>query len=127
MSGKLLMLFFICALPSVCGAQDNGQGPVFNGLQLRDDCHTVEIDESRLSDQDEARRTVCEYYVLGVYDGFRSGDSEYKICAPEDVTVREMALIVSKYLYQHPEKLHSPVPHLVIDAVLQTFPCSSTQ
>ena len=127
MSGKLLILLVFCALPSVCRAQDNEQGPVFNGIQLRDDCHMVEMDDTRLSDQEEVRRTVCEYYVLGVYDGFRSGDDEYKICVPQNVNVREMALVVSKYLYQHPERLHDPVPHLVIDALYQTFPCSSTQ
>jgi Ssp1 endopeptidase immunity protein Rap1a len=127
MSGKMIMLFVICALPLACGAQGNENGTDFDGLQLRDACHAVEIEESHLSYQDGERRIECEYYVFGVYDGFRSGDSEYKICTPKDITVREMALVVSKYLYQHPEKLHNPVPHLVIDALLQTFSCAQSE
>jgi hypothetical protein len=71
-------------------------------------------------------RKICLFYVLGVLDGFRvGGDTTTKICVPDEASVGELALLVSKYLDRYPEKLHNPSQYLVIDALHTAFPCES--
>lgn len=124
MSRKWLILFVFCLLPAFCGAQDKTG---FDSLQLREFCHTVGMDIAHLPEEAYAHRDICLFYISGVLDGFRIGDSNgrYRICTPDVVTLGELALVVSKYLDRYSERLHNPPEYLVIDALHDAFPCKS--
>jgi Rap1a immunity proteins len=104
-----------------------GQGTVassLTSLRLREYCGFVGTDQKKLSDEEYAHSLVCLFYVSGVLDGFQIGDSATKVCVPSGASLGELALVVSKYLDQHPEKLHNQPQYLVIDALHTSFPCS---
>lgn len=61
-------------------------------------------------------------YTLGV------ADSTYNILwCPESskINTAQVAKIVSKYLNNNPEKLHRDASSLVINALMQAFPCEN--
>jgi hypothetical protein len=46
-------------------------------------------------------------------------------CIPDGVSVAQLARVVTKFLCDHPEKLHQPSGPLAEVAFMQAFPCSS--
>lgn len=63
---------------------------------------------------------MCVGYVVGIMSMM-----EYinVLCLPEKSTHAQAALVVQKYLSEHPEKLHSNAEELVVDALHEAFPC----
>ena len=45
-------------------------------------------------------------------------------CIPDSIKTMQGARIVTKYLKEHPEKLHLPDTRLVLMAMVDAFPCS---
>ena len=68
----------------------------------------------------------CASYITGVNDGIgaveASIDFEY-YCLPEEARSPQLSLVVKKYLQEHPEVLHRPAPLLVLEALVEVFPC----
>jgi hypothetical protein len=98
-------------------------GPSLTSLRLREYCRFVGTDQAKLSDEEYDHSHICLFYVSGVLDGFQMGDSATKLCVPGSASLGELALVVSKYLDQHPEKLHNQPQYLVIDALHTAFLC----
>ena len=98
--------------------------PLMDGLRLHEYCALVSKISSDLSDRQALHMNECLYYVSGVLDGW--GITEDLLCIPtnEGVTTGQIGLVVYQYLDQHPERLHLPASHLVIEAVSSGFPCS---
>ncbi|HEY1773323.1 MAG TPA: Rap1a/Tai family immunity protein [Gammaproteobacteria bacterium] len=88
----------------------------------------------------------CIAFVNGMMEGFEKGaiavmliddpkhssanavsryNKEFKICVPDDSTRQQQALVVSKYLSDHPEKLNDNDIYLILDAYLAAWPCRS--
>lgn len=111
------------AFPMCAAGQSN---TALTALDLHAYCGLVGVAQDRLSDADIGHKNICLFYVSGVLDGFRIGDSSTKICTPNGATLGELALVVSKYLNQNPEKLHSPPEYLIIDALSTAFPCAAS-
>ena len=63
---------------------------------------------------------MCIGYVVGVMS-----IAEYTnyFCRPMKSTHSQATLIVKKYLSEHPEKLHLDADGLVLDALIEAFPC----
>ena len=63
---------------------------------------------------------MCIGYVVGVMSV-----AEYTnyFCRPLKSTHSQATLIVKKYLSEHPEKLHLDADGLVLDALIEAFPC----
>jgi hypothetical protein len=64
---------------------------------------------------------MCIGYVVGVmsvvvYTNY--------FCLPGKSTHSQATLIVKKYLSGHPEKLHLDADGLVLEALIEAFPCS---
>jgi hypothetical protein len=95
--------------------------------ELREYCSLVGVDQTKLSNDDYDHRNICLFYVLGVLDGVQIGDTATKICVSDGASLGELALVVSKYLGQYPEKLHNPPQYLIVDALHTAFPCKATQ
>ena len=118
----------VCAAILCLSLFAKGQSPnseTLTSLKLHEYCGLVGVDQAKLSNDDYDHRNICLFYVSGVLDGFQIGDSATKICMPDGTSLGELALVVSKYLRQHPEKLHNPPQYLVIDALHTAFPCGT--
>src|ERR1035437_4983242 len=122
--GKWIVCATIFCLSLIAKGQSQ-KGESLTSLELREYCSFVGVDQAKLSDKEYNHRNICLFYVSGVLDGFRIGDSATKICVPDEASMGEVALVVSKYLNQYPEKLHNPAVYLVIDALHTAFPCET--
>lgn len=88
--------------------------------------------------------SICIGYVTGVDDGLITGSlvlisdlfpkesaeqwgnrihKYLKYCTPENATRQQKALVVSKYLKDHPEKLSDEDDVLVLGAFVAAWPC----
>ncbi len=121
--------FLICLSMIFClSVHARGQGTdgwSLTGLKLRDYCKSVSSDRTKLSNEEYDHKNICLFYVSRVLDGFQIGDKVTKLCVPSGASLGELALVVSKYLDQRPEKLHNPPQYLIIDALHTAFPCDS--
>ena len=63
---------------------------------------------------------MCIGYVVGVMSVV-----EYTnyFCRPVKSTHSQVTLVVKKYLSEHPEKLHLDADGLVLEALIEAFPC----
>jgi hypothetical protein len=63
---------------------------------------------------------MCIGYVVGVMSVL-----EYTnyFCRPVKSTHSQATLVVKKYLSEHPEKLHLDADGLVLEALIEAFPC----
>jgi pantothenate kinase type III len=79
------------------------------------------ICESYLYIPSNTAEGMCLGYVVGVMSVM-----EYinVVCRPVKSTHSQAALVVQKYLADHPEKLHINADELVLDALQQAFPCT---
>ena len=84
------------------------------------------------ADEDnEYKFALCAAYIQGAEVGHRvtsmlnKQDSLY--CLPEKATHGQTAKVVSKYLKNHPEKLHETAIGLVYIALRSAFPCEAGQ
>lgn len=66
---------------------------------------------------------ICVGYVVGVMSVM---DYMNVLCLPDNSTHGQAALVVKKYLSDHPEKLHLNANKLVLDAIEEAFPCSAS-
>lgn len=57
-------------------------------------------------------------YVVGVHDSI-----SYSLCSAENVSVRQVATVVSRYLNDNPAEWSDPAHHLVAKALRKAFPC----
>ena len=64
---------------------------------------------------------MCIGYVVGVMSVVEY--TKY-FCLPGKSTHSQVTLVVQKYLSEHPEKLHLDADVLVLDALVEAFPCT---
>lgn len=82
----------------------------------------------------------CEVYTEGVWSGIEYGlgigygigthpkdpnidFSIINLCPPSNISVKQFALVITKYLYGNPEKLDEPNAVLILNALKQNYPC----
>ena len=63
---------------------------------------------------------MCRWYVLGMADALVDAQ---KICPSDHVVDQQLALVVKKYLSDHPESFDMDAVELVEDALKKAFPC----
>ncbi|MGB5180049.1 MAG: Rap1a/Tai family immunity protein [Gammaproteobacteria bacterium] len=63
---------------------------------------------------------MCIGYVVGVMSVVKN--MKY-FCFPYKSTHSQATLVVKKYLSGHPEKLHLDADGLVLEALIEAFPC----
>jgi hypothetical protein len=87
------------------------------GNQLLQSC--VNFATGDRTSEDWLEKGVCAGVVMAVQE------IDPTICAPAAVTIGQSALVVVRYMQQHPETLHLPLSILVQTALRQTWPCPS--
>ena len=66
---------------------------------------------------------------MGIHDyqealvGWSDLDKPY-FCVPTDASDGQLVKVVTKYLNEHPEELHTDAAGLVANALQDAFPCS---
>jgi hypothetical protein len=79
--------------------------------------------EYEKSDNDNSK----DPFMVALYDGYVTGvaDTLYDIswCSPGNITIGQVLKIVSKYLNNNPQNLHSSAYSLVEQALKEAFPC----
>jgi len=105
------------ALLGVALLADAGTGlDVFRGNKLKRFC------DDYASDKFGVYGATCLGYVNGVVDALASVGL---FCLPQGVQREQSALVVRKYLNDHPEKLHMEADILVVRALEQAFACAA--
>lgn len=96
---------------------------------LMEKCRYVEADFKKLNGEQLNNVAVCMSYISGVIDGYAVGvtTSSAKramLCdMPDEVTMKETALIVLRYLRGNPAELHLPASIVTMKALNKAFPC----
>lgn len=119
------MLGFVFCLFHLCGML-SAQGKNLSSMDLREYCHLAGRDSLHLSGDEALHAGICLFYVSGVIDGYEiSGVKPLLVCISTDsgVTNGQLALVVSKYLDDHPDRLNNAPVYLVLDALSEAFPC----
>ena len=122
MRHKWLLFFGVLCVFQICRT---ASAQLMNSVKLREFCQNVSVDSSQMSNSKIDDAEKCLFYVAGVSDGYLVASGTSRICPPKNgsVTYAQMALIVSKYLNDHPEKLNNDPEYLILDALYGAFPC----
>lgn len=62
----------------------------------------------------------------GFFYGYMNGVLEsniQKICIPNSVTDQQLALLIKKYMAEHPEELHLWAAEIILKSVNHAWPC----
>lgn len=108
------------------------------GSDLLNECLRVEkynsVGAGSLTQEEYADLVSCLSFVAGVQQGLIIGlvhawgedkvSLEDRIgCFPHNSTPGQYARVVIKFLNEHPERLHERASFLVVDALIEAFPC----
>jgi hypothetical protein len=93
------------------------------------------LSECQYSDSEHSYTAgLCQGYVRGVSDAvdalFRLTASSQPeaiplFCIPKDSTNQQILSVTIKFVKEHPEKRHAPTKFLVLDSLIEAFPCTS--
>jgi hypothetical protein len=128
----LLCVFAVTLLSSPMIALAQAQDRT--GRELLDECQNAakpSTAEARTA-LDDLKATHCLGYLNGARDAFQTWDVVNRkrhgglpalACISPDAEVRELALVVVKYLNDHPNKLHENYTVLAFTALSEAYPC----
>ena len=94
-------------------------------------CRYAEADLRKLNSSELTDVSVCMSYIQGVVDGYAVGvvtssAERTMLCDVSDqVTLKQMALIVLHYEKNHPDELHLPAAMVALKALNKSFPCKA--
>ena len=69
---------------------------------------------------------VCRGYAMAIADMLSLISQDFpngRVCIPEGVQSAQAVAVISKFLNDHPERLHQPATWLLWDAFKAAFPC----
>ncbi|HLY61128.1 MAG TPA: Rap1a/Tai family immunity protein [Terriglobia bacterium] len=123
------LVIWLVGLPASMSPDQQTQP--YTGESLLRDCNIAvkSIDEDQSAALDRMSTGLCLGYLAGFLDGFGQGltsgaRGEQAICPPaEHFNMNQVARVVSKFLRDHPERLHQFADHLVLDSMHEAFPC----
>lgn len=107
---KRLLTLFMCFSLSCYASARTGQ----TGEQLHDTC--------------QSDHGACIHYIQGVIDGtntaFAWQDSTFRYaCTPKGITGDQLKDVVLLSLSENPEERHNSAASLVLNALLDAYPC----
>ena len=117
---ETIKMIFVSVLLGIIGSSNSY---ALTGDHLYQRCINLDAsieDHAPTCNQELVDTVMCRWYVLGMADAL--GDAE-KICPSYGVVDQQIALVVKKYLSDHPESLNRDAVELVEDALKKAFPC----
>ena len=123
---------FFLALPLSTWAQSgNGFGGM-TGNDLLPMCRAgIDLANGKTVPTNTVPDTVrCVSYIQGFIDGFAVRDNVEEgmkptLCFPDGATGAQMVRVVTKWLEDHPARLHEPAWGLIFLAMQESFLCKS--
>jgi len=106
------------------------QSQKLTGQKLLQSCEHVE--KLRRPDANGEILMHCLGFVMGVQQGFRLGEmtvddrkpaAARRICVPDTASAEQLALVVLKWLREHPERLHEDAAISAMYAFFDAFRC----
>lgn len=100
---------------------------------LVEKCRYAEADLKRLNPTQLSDLTACMSYISGVVDGYAIGvvtssSERTMLCeVPNEVTLKQMGLIVLHYGKENPGELHLPASIVAMKALDKAFPCAKSR
>ena len=115
---KLAGVFFLLILNAHLVADD---GRNFDGTALREECRLLD------SNPNSHQSGMCLGFVNGVHAGHlvihEWSKMEPFYCAPDGLSHKQVALIVVKFMDEHPELLDINAESIVLCSLASAFPC----
>jgi hypothetical protein len=75
---------------------------------------------------------ILQGMCVGIVDGIEFTMSEYPpdekdlaVCPPNDLTLKEIVLVVIKYIDERPERMNENFKKLAIEAIHDAWPCGT--
>lgn len=72
-----------------------------------------------------ANGNLCSGYIRGFLDSYTYYIQAPKYCIPEPVDTYQIAKVYTKYLDDHPEKMHLSASFTFSEALIEYFPCNN--
>src|ERR1700733_6101131 len=126
---NLLLILVLTFLASIRAEADNGFGGM-TGNDLLPMCQAVinQADGKTLSASMVPDAMRCLAYVQGFIDGFHVRDTVEEnmpptLCFPDGATGAQMVRVVTKWLLDHPARLHEPAWGLIFLAFQESYLC----
>ena len=100
------------------------------GNDLLNECQVVT--ESNSDEAALLKGVQCVSYLRGMSQTFniwqafnesRKQANPAPVCVPNGVSGREMAMVVVKYIKDHPTTMHSPYSAVAFHALADSYPC----
>lgn len=76
--------------------------------------------ETCTQEPDEYAASICSTLITSIA---QAAVSNRIVCMPKNATVGETLAIGTNYIKDHPEKHHLAASDLVVESLIQTFPC----
>jgi hypothetical protein len=87
---------------------------------------------TQMTNDQYADAAHCLGYLNGIMDAYadwdtvntrRHANNPSPACLPSNINTQELAMVVVKFLNDHPDKLHDPYYDLVTIALSEAYPC----
>ena len=119
---RLITPSLIAALLFASTLNCYGDGIYYTGSLLLKYCTS---ETQQMSAQQLVDFGFCEGFISAVIGASRCSANVYGYSSlvPEGVTVDELKVLVSKWLFNHPEKLELAAEGLVAQALGESYPC----
>jgi hypothetical protein len=119
----LLAAYFLLSSRSYAAVED--------GTNLLKLCQSVDKVETTSDPGQLVDVLQCQAYIEGVFTGYSMLSHALNlkdvgiesVCVPNEAKLRQIYLVVQKYLKDHPGKLHTGAGELTMTALKESFPC----
>ncbi len=126
-SALFALAFSLFLSPQIIHAQATGQ-------KLLQECQVAAkyTEATQMTNDEYAEAAHCLGYLNGIMDAYadwdtlntmRHANNQSPACVPSNTNAQEVAMVVVKFLNDHPNKLHDPRYDLVVTALSGAYPC----
>lgn len=124
------MLLFSCLLfaPLAFGQQETADSDNYFPQQLKAKDLLIACSSSSITNLGRERQKYCHGFISGVEEAVRllaqdSSSSTNKICAPDNLTSRNLAKSYTRYAAKKTTDLSKPAAMVVVEALTEDYPC----
>jgi hypothetical protein len=117
---KIVILLIGMVTFATSPAAGQGMGP---------DLYEACVNAPKGSVKSEGCNLLLQGISMGLFMGQGLSNSGARTCLPDDesLDVRQTRAIVEKFMREHPEKLNQKIATLVLEALVNAFPCKAEQ
>ena len=123
---QIVLVVAVLLFLSICG---KARAQQLTGLQIQSRCKQISTGD--VSSFDSA---FCAGFITGVMesqtlwearDKLEKRNHRFRFCLPENSTNGQYLRVFLKYLDNHPEELQKPAAFLLVESLVEGFPCGN--